>query len=103
MLAPAQQSLNIICCSSNIGNTQIHSKDLAAWLPVNGRVVGDDMGGQYDIIAVGMQEVGLSFSFLSLFPILFFIRGARMARMVYIVVYESARRRMNTTVVLFCV
>ena len=72
MLAPAQQSLNIICCSSNIGNTQIHSKDLAAWLPVNGRVVGDDRGGQYDIIAVGMQEVGLSFSFLSLFPILFF-------------------------------
>lgn len=52
----AGDTLEVLCCSANIGNTKIHERDLRSWVPERGQVVGGAPGMQYDVVAVGMQE-----------------------------------------------
>ena len=47
--------LQVLCCSANIGNTKIDPVDLRKWVPEAGCLLNEG-AGQYDIIAVGMQE-----------------------------------------------
>eukprot|EP00039_Didymoeca_costata_P001178 m.50393 g.50393 ORF g.50393 m.50393 type:complete len:579 (-) comp10667_c0_seq2:163-1899(-) len=42
----------VLCCSSNIGNTQMSTENLKTWVPEKGTVDGV----QYDLVSVGMQE-----------------------------------------------
>lgn len=49
-------TLEVLCCSANVGNTKIDPAHLKTWVPERGQVVGGAAGEQYDIIAVGMQE-----------------------------------------------
>ena len=74
---PCPSNLRILVCTGNLGNAAPTKESFAAWLPRNGSVdevlrnakyplaqheppTEADMGGRFDIIAIGMQEAVFS-------------------------------------------
>ena len=74
---PCPSNLRILICTGNLGNAAPTKESFAAWLPQNGSVeevlrnakyplaqqeppTEADMGGRFDIIAIGMQEAVFS-------------------------------------------
>lgn len=43
--------LRVLCCTANVGNTQMDADTLAQWVPREGKA----HGVEYQVVAVGMQ------------------------------------------------